>query len=130
MIERYAFRADLGAKWAALTGDAAADVDSALQEAALIVATALRADGQDPEAKDEDLLKMVVCRMVRRAFPADDPGLPPGLESSQVSLGSFQQTMRWGGGRSGELLLYREEKRMLGIAPRAFSIDMMQQVAQ
>lgn len=130
MVGSYAFRADLGKKWAALTGDAAADVDAALAEATVMVAAALKANGQDPDAKDEDLLKLVVCRMVRRAYPAEDDSLPAGLESVQGSLGSFQQTMRWGAGRSGELLLYRDEKRMLGIAPRAFSIDMMQQVAQ
>ena len=122
---QHALISDLGSKWKALTGEEAEDVDAALSDASLMVDLALKRDRQDPEKMDPDLLKLVVCRMVRRAYPVDDAGIPVGLESSQMSLGSFQQTVRWGSGRSGELLLYREEKRMLGIVSRAFSIDMI-----
>lgn len=121
----YASISDLGSKWGELTGDARNDVEAALNEATVIIKVALEQAGIDPESRDPEVLKVVACRMVRRAFPSDGDGPPPGLDSMQSSLGSWQQTLRWSGGRSGELLLYRVEKRMLGIHPSAFSIDLL-----
>ena len=119
----YATVADLGSHWDALDGAERDDIETALAEASAIVRTTLEQNRMDPTTVDPDVLRLVVCRMVRRAYPAEDPGLPAGLDSTQVSLGSFQQTLRWSGGRSGELLLYRVEKRLLGIVARAFEID-------
>jgi len=124
-VAAYASISDLGSKWGELTGDARNDVEAALNEATVIIKSALKDAGIDPDSRDPDLLKVVTCRMVRRAFPSESGGLPAGLDSTQVSPGSFQQPLRWSGGRSGELLLYRVEKKMLGITPRAFSIDLL-----
>ena len=123
----YATVDDLGAAWKNLTGDQRDDVEAALEEASRLVDVELAEHGIDPDDVPDSTLKIVVCRMVRRAYPANQsgPGLPAGIESHQVSLGSFQQTLRWGDGRSGELLVYRNEKRMLGIRPKAFMIDLL-----
>ena len=125
--DAYATIDDLGTAWKNLTGDRRDDVEAALAEASRLVDIELEDAGIDPSDVSPDVLKIVVCRMVRRAYPATQagPGLPTGVESTQVSLGSFQQTLRWGDGRSGELLVYRNERRMLGIRPRAFMIDLL-----
>jgi len=123
----YATIDDLGTAWKNLTGDQRDDVEAALEEASRLVDVELAEHGIEPDDVAGSVLKIVVCRMVRRAYPANQtgPGLPPGVESTQVSLGSFQQTLRWGDGRAGELLVYRNERRMLGIRPRAFMIDLL-----
>lgn len=69
----------------------------------------------------------IVCEMVARAVPLTDMGIPQGVESAQMGVDVFQQSLRFGsqaGGGSGALYISKQERKRLGIGTqRAFTVQ-------
>ena len=75
---------------------------------------------------DGDLVRDIVCDMVRRTMEAEDtaPGTPP-VETYQTSVGPFQDSYKFAN-PTGDMYLTKSEKRDLGIgAQRAFSVSLI-----
>lgn len=68
----------------------------------------------------------IVCAMVSRAAPLTGLGIPAGVESAQIGVDVFQQSLRFGpqtGGGAGALYLSKGERRSLGVGvQRAFTV--------
>lgn len=103
-------------------------LDMKLAEASRII----RSEAPDVDARiEKDLLDAervidIVCAMVSRAVPLVDLGIPQGVESAQIGVDVFQQSLRFGpqtGGGAGALYLSKNERRSLGVGvQRAFMI--------
>lgn len=62
---------------------------------------------------DENVKRIVVCRMVVRALPSETE-MPIGANQATTSALGYSQTWTMSQGTSGELYLNRLEKKMLG----------------
>lgn len=117
---------DLQARWrplsvveqeraSALLGDASALVRGAVPG----LDSRLEAD---PPTFDADLVKLVVCGIVKRAMVVGPDA--EGVASSQQGAGPFQVTQTFGN-PMGEVYLSKSDRRKLGLTrQRAFSIDL------
>ena len=102
-----------------LTEEEAQFLDGPLEEASALVEAWCGRKFTEPVP---DAVRIVVSRMVARTVEA--PEVLPGLESEQVSAGSFQQTSRFGSdSMSGGPWLTRKDKTMLkAFGPRVVSV--------
>lgn len=84
-----------------------------LDEAGAII----KAYCKDTDAIDDDLLKIVSCRMVRRVLgDSEDMGnFPVGSTQGSMSALGYSQSFTISNGSVGELYLSKIEKKMLGI---------------
>lgn len=64
--------------------------------------------------EDADTLKLVSCRMVRRAIGDNGASFPMGASQGSVSAGGYSQSWTLGSGSTGELYLSKLEKKLLG----------------
>ena len=82
----------------------------ALEEAALIV------DSYNPSA-EEEMKKLVCCRMVRRLLGDGTSTALAPMGATQGSASALGYTQSWtiGGGSSGVMYLSRLEKKLLGV---------------
>ena len=124
----FATISDLGSDWSSLTGSDLADVERALAEAEVMIRVAFKhARRPIDEEEDGDVLKLVTCRMVRKAFPpaGESVQAPIGATSAQIGVGPFQTSMKYPGG-SRQLWLGPTERNLLGLGSRqAFQIDVL-----
>ena len=102
-----------------LDEDEARYLDGPLEEASILVESYCGRSFTEPIP---DAVRVVVSRMVARTL--DAPDLTPGLESEQLSAGSFQQTSRFGSdSMSGGPWLTRKDKTMLkAFGPRVVNV--------
>ena len=84
-----------------------------LDEAGAII----KAYCKDTDAIDDDLLKIVSCRMVRRVLGdgKDMVNFPVGSTQGSMSALGYSQSFTISNGSVGELYLSKIEKKMLGI---------------
>jgi len=122
MAEPFATAADLEVRWRPLSGDEQATAAALLTDASAIV----RSEVKDIDERitllklDKDIVRAVVCSMVKRAMVA---GLQAGVSAQQQSAGPFAQSLTFTN-PAGDLYLTRAERRRLGgVAARAFEID-------
>lgn len=90
----------------------------------LDVRTVLAPDG--PDYLDPDLVKDVVCAMVKRVMEAEASGMNAGgpVESWQTSVGPFQDSFRYSN-PTGDMYLTKAERRLLGVGGQAvFTVSM------
>ena len=104
----YAEYTDVEAGFRELDADERERCENLLEEAAVIIDAVSRTE-------DEDILKLVSCRMVRRAIgDGTDTSFPMGASQGTVSAGGYSQSWTLGSGSTGELYLSRLEKKLLG----------------
>lgn len=106
----YATKADLEARWRKLTDEEAAIAETLLEDAA----TTIRAEGFNGNATDKDtaeLLKMLSCKMVKRAMPQSDA---PAITQGSMTVGPFSESFTYANPH-GEIYLTNKEKSLLGI---------------
>lgn len=108
----YATINDVEAGFRVLTTDERAVAGSMLDEAALII------DSYGADA-DEDVKKLVSCRMVRRALGSNS--VPIGATQGSESALGYSQSWTLGGGSSGELYVSKLEKKLIGAGNRIAS---------
>ena len=80
----------------------------------------------DPDYLDRELVKDVVCAMVKRVMEAEASGLNAGgpVESWQTSVGPFQDSFRYTN-PTGDMYLTKAEKRLLGVGGQTvFTVSM------
>lgn len=71
---------------------------------------------------DEEIKKIVSCRMVIRALPNSDESMPIGANQGTISALGYSQTWTMSQGATvGELYLNKLEKKMLGCASKVGS---------
>lgn len=106
---------DLEARWRTLSTDEQAVATVLLDDAsAMIRATC-------PDATDADILKLVVCAMVKRAMLAADA---PGVKTTQETAGPFSQSYTYAN-PMGDMYVTAAEKRLLGCGRQvAFTVPM------
>lgn len=130
-MSAFAMVEDLGSKWEHSTGEQLADLNQALDEAAVMITAALINAGKTVAGTDPAILKLVSVQMVRHAFPPETATImglpvPMGAESTQVGVGQFQQSLKFGGGGSGRLWLGPDQRKLLGLhVQKAFALDML-----
>lgn len=126
----YATAADLEARWRALTEaeeslaealleDASGEIDAEFRRLGRVVADELVAGNVTA-----DDLKVVACRVVKRAMasPLGDDGA--AIETMQFSAGPFQESRKYAN-PTGDLYLTKADRRRLGIGgPVASSVPM------
>ena len=118
----FATHADLAARWRSLSTAEQAQATVLLGDASAIV----RAEVPTVDAQitagtlDTDLVKAIVCGMVKRAMIAGDTG--EGVSAQQETAGPFayQQTFS---NPMGNVYLTKQDRRLLGVSSRAFTID-------
>lgn len=98
---------------AARTGRILSESEKALC-AALLADAAVMIDSRAPEAFAERK-KIVSCRMVLRALPIADAGVPVGATQGSISALSYSQSWTMGSGTVGELYLSKQDKQLLGL---------------
>ena len=79
-----------------------------LEDAAVIIDS--RASSAGPDVK-----KIVSCRMVLRAMPSGDAGIPLGATQGSMSALGYSQSWTIGSGSAGELYLGKQDKQLLGL---------------
>ena len=111
-MEAYATVEQVAAGYRALSTSEQSICTALLEEAALIIdAVAFDAD--------DDIKRVVSCRMVRRAIGGSDSGFPIGANQGAMTAGPYTQSWTVGsGGTTGELYLSKNDKRMLGIGDK------------
>jgi len=103
----YATVDDVAAGFRTLDDEEKSICEALLEEAAIII------DAYNNEA-DEDIKKLVSCRMVRRAISEFGSGSVP-IGSSQGSMSALGYSQSWtSAGTTGELYLSKLEKKLLG----------------
>lgn len=121
----YATLADLKAHWPDFDADNTAEAEQKLVEAQVEVLT-LYPDiprRVDAGVLSADAVKLVVCRMVKRAMESPVPGAE-GLTSLTESEGPFSSTLQFRGG-DGALYVTKADRRLLSAGRengQAFSI--------
>lgn len=105
----YATYTDVEAGYRMLSSDEQVICTAMLEEAAIII------DAYN-ECAEDDVKKVVSCRMVRRALGASDTAtFPLGASQGSMSAGGYTQSWTLGGsGSSGELYIGKIEKKLLG----------------
>lgn len=118
----FATHADLAARWRPLSTAEQAQATVLLGDASAIV----RAEIPTVDARilaatlDADLVKMVVCGMVKRAMIAADIG--DGVSAQQQTAGPFAQSQTFLN-PMGNLYLTKQDRRILGDTAMPFMID-------
>lgn len=99
---------------AARTGRILSEAEKALC-ATLLADAAVMIDSRAPEAFAERK-KIVSCRMVLRALPMADAGVPIGATQGSISALGYSQSWTMGNGSTGELYLSKSDKQLLGLS--------------
>lgn len=109
----YATADDVAAGFRTLTADETEKAAVLCLEAAVLIdSTATKAD--------EDVRKLVTCRMIRRALGSgSSQSVPYGATQGSLTAGPYSQQWTYGSGSSGELYLSSQEKKLLGLSNRA-----------
>lgn len=107
----YATPADVQARMERTLSQTELDICSTLLDDAAIIIDAYNADA------DEDVKKIVSCRMVSRAIgDGTDAGVPLGATQGSLSALGYSQSWTIGNsGSVGELYLAKLEKKLLGV---------------
>lgn len=106
---RYAEVSDVERGYKTLDSDDKEKAEALLEEAAVMILSKCK----EP---DEDVAKVVSCRMVRRALASNDADIyPMGATQGTMTAGSYSQSWTVSNGSTGELYLSKTEKDMLGI---------------
>ena len=91
-----------------LSSDEQGICETLLDDAAVII------DAYNADA-DEDVKRVVSCRMVSRALGDGlDSGIPAGATQGSISALGYTQSWTIGAGTAGELFLGKLEKKLLG----------------
>lgn len=83
----------------------------------LLADASVMIDSFAPAAAEEKKL-VVACRMVLRAMPSGDAGIPVGATQGSISALSYSQSWTVSGGGVGELYLSKMDKQLLGLGDR------------
>lgn len=96
-----------------LDDDEKAKCNALIEEADIMI------DARNSKAND-DVKRVVECRMVRRALGSGDDGVNVPIGASQGSMSAMGYSQSWtiGSGSSGELYLSKTEKDLLGVGNR------------
>ena len=125
----YATYQDVEAGYRDLTTDEEAIATELLDEAAIIIDTLVGTDGI--EDLSDGVLKLVSCRMVRRALgDGEGSSFPLGATQGSMSAGGYSQSWTLSTGSSGELYLSRVERKMLGIGNNIGSYSPVQELTR
>lgn len=129
MAEPFATTADLEAAWRSLSTEETTRAEYLLGKASRQIRNrAPRIDARldaDPPTLDIDLVKDIVCDMVRRTMEAEAsaPAGPP-IESYQQGVDIFQRSYKYAN-PTGDMYMTKAEKKDLGIGvQRAATIPM------
>lgn len=110
----YATLDDLKNHWRDLPEDQHEEAKQKLSEAHVHIKGLYR--GIDDRVKsgdlDADVVKLVVCRVVKRALEPVTAGLE-NVSSVQQAQAGFSQTLTFAGSGDGSLYLKKEDKRLL-----------------
>lgn len=109
----YATTEDVGNGFREMSKSEEEKCEYLLDEASAII----KAYCKDTDAIDDDLLKIVSCRMVRRVLGdgKDMVNFPVGSTQGSMSALGYSQSFTINNGSVGELYLSKIEKKMLGI---------------
>lgn len=116
-IKAFATVPDLEKRWRVLADDEKSRAESLIEDASVMIASAMRLSGIQYDDADDDLLiaslNSVTCAVVRRAMatPVDIPAL---TQYSQSAIG-ISESMSYAN-PSGDLYLTKQEKKLLGIS--------------
>lgn len=97
---------DLEDRWRTLSSSEEAQAAVLLEDASAMI----RATCPDVGEVDADVLRMIVCAMVKRTMLASDA---PGVRAAQETAGPFSQSYTYAN-PMGDLYLTGAEKRLLG----------------
>ena len=119
----YATYQDVEAGFREMDADERALCTALLDEAATIIDTFGKTD-------DADVLKLVSCRMVRRAI-GDGGGMsvPMGASQGSMSAGGYSQSWTLASGSTGELYISKLEKGLLGCGNSIGSYSPVEELA-
>lgn len=114
----YATTEEVAAGFRTLTSSELTKCAALLEEAAVII------DAFN-EAADDDIKKVVSCRMVRRGIGESDVQMVPmGATQGSASAGGYSQSWTIGtGGGVGELYLSKTDKQLLGLGDRIGTVS-------
>lgn len=114
----YATTEEVAAGFRTLTSSELTKCAALLEEAAVII------DAFN-EAADDDIKKVVSCRMVRRGIGESDVQMVPmGATQGSASAGGYSQSWTIGtGGGVGELYLSKTDKQLLGLGSRIGTVS-------
>ena len=114
----YATTEEVAAGFRSLNSEELSKCAALLEEAAVIIDT-FNADAED------DVKKVVSCRMVRRGIGEGDVQMiPMGATQGSASAGGYSQSWTIGtGGGAGELYLSKTDKQLLGLGSRIGTIS-------
>lgn len=120
MASPYATVADVEAGFREMSADEQERVEALIIEAAVIV---------DSFASDanEDVKKVVVCRMVRRTIDTG-AAIPMGASQGTATAGPYSQSWTIGNGSFGELYLSKLDKQLLGVGNRIGSYSPIEEL--
>lgn len=95
----------------------------------LITEASILIDALAPNANNDDVKRVVVCRMVRRAIGSGDTGATPlGATQGSMTAGPYTQSWTMGNGSMGELYLGKMEKVMLGLSNKIGSYSPVEEL--
>lgn len=119
----YATVKDVEVGFRTLDADEKARAEALLSEAAIMI------DATNTIAQP-DVLRLVSCRMVRRAIGDADSmqALPIGATQGSISAGGYAQSWTIGGGSSGELYIAKAERKLLGLGNAIGSYSPVQEM--
>lgn len=104
---------DLRARWASMPQNLSDEaVQAQLDDAGLRVVTMFPQIPERPEGRLADVLRMVVCAMVRRALL---PAEMEGVDSFTDTQGPFSTTMKYRN-PAGDVFITRQEREMIEAA--------------
>lgn len=112
----YATLEDLKAHWPALSESQHEEAEQKLKEAHIHIRGLYR----DVESRvqsgdlDDDVVQLVICRVVKRALEPVTAGLE-NVSSVQQAQAGFSQTLSFASSGDGSLYLKKDDKRLLGI---------------
>ena len=118
----FATAADLEVRWRPLVSDEQAVADARLGDASAIVRSEI--PGIDAAitagSVDAEVARFVVCEMVKRTMlPGPEA---TGISGQMLVAGPFTRQTTYAN-PTGNLYLTKQEKRLLGARPKAFTID-------
>lgn len=121
----YATVADLESRWRPLSADEKQLAEVLLEDAS----TLIRAEVpgivgrllEEPPAIDQELLRVVVCAIVKRAMLAGANG--DGISQQSQTAGPFSQQVTYSN-PMGNLYMTKSERKLLGAGSSAFTVDL------
>lgn len=118
-VAPFATSADLENRGRPTSSEDQVKVDTLLRDASQIL---IDEYPRGVQTASPETLTRIVCNMVLRVL--DSGASAPGVETTQFSVGPFQESYRWAN-PTGDLYLTKRERRQLGGPARAGSVSMM-----